>query len=100
MDRWMDARIGGCVDGRVGWGREGASEAAHDACSAARPAARLSPPLPSALFQGSVGFPGFPGANGEKGGRVRTAWPLLRRLVLLPRRGGISLYMGIRGYIF
>uniref|UniRef100_A0A2I3GV31 Fibrillar collagen NC1 domain-containing protein n=1 Tax=Nomascus leucogenys TaxID=61853 RepID=A0A2I3GV31_NOMLE len=34
---------------------------------------------------GSIGFPGFSGANGEKGGRVRTAWPLGRQLVWLPR---------------
>lgn len=46
--------------------------------------------LPSTLLQGSIGFPGFPGANGEKGGRVRTvvAWyvgvgPLVNALLIL-----------------
>lgn len=29
------------------------------------------------MFQGSLGFPGFPGANGEKGARVRLTIQLL-----------------------
>lgn len=33
--------------------------------------AHLSPPLLCLFPQGSIGFPGFPGANGEKGTRVR-----------------------------
>lgn len=42
--------------------------------------------LPLTLLQGSIGFPGFPGANGEKGGRVRTvvAWCVVLALWSMP----------------
>lgn len=36
------------------------------------------------LLQGSIGFPGFPSANGEKGGRVRTVLARCAACVRVP----------------